>query len=109
MDDGDGSCHAEDAAAREKLLGEDKRVLATGSSQGGEILSSEYGDLAGNCLAYTEFTGVPAGEDVYFVASGERSYTADGNELGPVETTGTLLRQSMSEAEQQWLNFGAPA
>ncbi|MFF9057433.1 hypothetical protein ACF09K_01830 [Streptomyces sp. NPDC014882] len=103
VDDGDGSCHAEGAAARDKLLGEDKRVLATGSSWGGEILSSEYGDLAGRCLAYTEFSDVPAGEDAYFIVSGERLYTADGKELGPAETTEALLRQSMAEAEQEWL------
>ncbi|CAL9554463.1 hypothetical protein SUDANB176_04516 [Streptomyces sp. enrichment culture] len=108
VDDGDGSCHAKVAAAREKLLGEDKRVLATGSSQGGEILSSEYGDLAGNCFVYTEFTGVPAGEDAYFVVSGERLYTTDGKELGPVETTEASLRQSMSEAKERWLNFKEP-
>ncbi|MFH9041389.1 hypothetical protein ACH4FA_18875 [Streptomyces sp. NPDC017966] len=108
VDDGDGSCHVEGEAAREKLLGEDKRVLATGSSQGGEILSSEYGDLAGHCFFYTEFTGVPAGEDAYFVVSGERVYTADGNELGPVETTEASLRQSMAEAKEQWLNFKEP-
>ncbi|MFF0686009.1 hypothetical protein ACFYUG_07910 [Streptomyces albogriseolus] len=108
VDDGDGSCHAKVEAAREKLLGEDRRVLATGSSQGGEILSSEYGDLAGNCLVYTEFTGVPAGEDAYFVVSGERLYTADGKELGPAETTEASLRQSLSEAKERWLNFKDP-
>jgi len=108
VDDGDGSCHVKGAAAREKLLGEDKRVLATGSPQGGEILSSEYGDLAGHCFLYTEFTDVPAGEDAYFVVPGERFYTVDGKELGPVETTETSLRQSMSEAKKQWLNFKEP-
>jgi hypothetical protein len=109
VDDGDGSCHAKAAAAREKLLGEDRGVLATGSSQGGEILSSEYGDLAGNCFVYTEFTGVPAGEDAYFVVSGEGLYTADGEELGPAETTEASLRQSLSEAKERWLNFKEPA
>ncbi|AZM76032.1 hypothetical protein D1J63_14425 [Streptomyces sp. KPB2] len=109
VDTGDGSCRAEGVAAREKLLGEDKRVLATGSSQGGEILSSEYGDLAGHCFAYTEFTGVPAGEDAYFVVSGERLYTADGEELGPVETAEASLRESMSEAKKHWENFQEPA
>ncbi|MFD7700559.1 hypothetical protein [Streptomyces caelestis] len=108
VDDGDGSCHAKVAAAREKLLGEDKRVLATGSSQDGEILSSEYGDLAGNCFVHTEFTGIPAGEDAYFVVSGEQLYTTDGKELGPVETTEASLRQSMAEAKEQWLNFKEP-
>ncbi|MEW1869227.1 hypothetical protein AB0420_13990 [Streptomyces caelestis] len=108
VDEGDGSCHAKVEAARERLLGEDKRVLATGSSQGGEILSSEYGDLAGNCFVYTEFTGVPAGEDAYFVVSGERLYTADGEELGPAETTEASLRQSLSEAKERWLNFKDP-
>ncbi|PWE08994.1 hypothetical protein DD630_20765 [Streptomyces sp. BSE7F] len=108
VDDGDGSCHAKVEAAREKLLGEDRRVLATGSSQGGEVLSSEYGDLAGNCLVYTEFTGVPAGEDAYFVVSGERLYTADGKELGPAETTEASLRQSLSEAKERWLHFKDP-
>ena len=108
VDNGDGSCHAKGAAVREKLLGEDKRVLATGSFQGGEILSSEYGDLAGRCLAYTEFTGVPAGEDTYFLVPGERLYAADGKELGPAETTEASLRQSMSEAKEQWLDFKEP-
>jgi hypothetical protein len=35
-------------------------------------------------------------------------YTVDGKELGPVETTETSLRQSLSEAKERWLNFKEP-
>ncbi|MFD0211415.1 hypothetical protein ACFVH9_20445 [Streptomyces hirsutus] len=109
VDKGDGTCYEKGAATREKLLGEDKQVLATGSSKGGEILPSEYGDVAGRCLAYTEFTDVPAGEDAYFLVSGERMYTTDGKVMGPAETTESELRRSALEAKRYWLNFEAPA
>ncbi|MEV6078707.1 hypothetical protein ACIQ9M_15435 [Streptomyces californicus] len=107
VDEGNGTCHAKSAASRKKLLGEDKQVLATGHGQGGEILSSEYGYAAGDCLAYTAFTGVPAGEDAYFLSSDDRMYTADGKGVGPTEESEIDLRQSLSEAKEGWLDFRA--
>ncbi|QHY98941.1 hypothetical protein SSPS47_27955 [Streptomyces sp. S4.7] len=104
---GQRNLSCEKCGVTEKLLGEDKQVLATGHGQGGEILSSEYGDAAGDCLAYTAFTGVPAGEDAYFLSSDDRLYRADGKGVGPTEESEIDLRQSLSEAKEGWLDFRA--
>jgi hypothetical protein len=105
--EGDGVCRPKESAGKRKLLGEDKRVLATGWGSQGEILSSRYGDLAGLCLYYTEYRDVPAGEDAYYEVGEEKFYTEDGDRSVP-ELTESSLRRDFDEVKKSYLHFKEP-
>ncbi|MER6441719.1 hypothetical protein ABT275_36015 [Streptomyces sp. NPDC001185] len=107
-DEGDGVCRPKESAGKRKLLGEDRRVLATGWGSQGEILSSRYGDAAGKCLYYTEYRDVPAGEDAYYEAGEEKFYTRDG-ERYETKLAEADLRRRFEEVKKSYPHFKAPA
>ncbi|MER5402824.1 hypothetical protein [Streptomyces sp. NPDC002599] len=106
-DEGDGVCRPKESASKRKLLGEDKRVLATGWGSQGEILSSRYGDARGKCLYYTEYRGVPAGEDTYYEVGEEKFYTSDGDRFES-KLTESDLRSHFEAVKKSYLHFKAP-
>ncbi|MFD8615325.1 hypothetical protein ACFV09_41675 [Streptomyces sp. NPDC059631] len=104
---GDGVCSPKESAGKRKLLGEDRRVLATGWRSQGEILSSRYGDAAGKCLYYTEYRDVPAGEESYFEVGEEKFYTSDEDRYVS-QLTESDLRRGFEEVKKSYLHFKAP-
>ncbi|MFJ4732519.1 hypothetical protein ACIP6V_09545 [Streptomyces sp. NPDC088770] len=103
---GDGVCSPKESAGKRKLLGEDRRVLATGWGSQGEILTSRYGDAAGKCLYYTEYRDVPAGEDTYYEEGEEKFYTSDGD-VYESKLTESDLRRGFEEVKKSYLHFKA--
>ncbi|MGI5196311.1 hypothetical protein ACQEVY_22120 [Streptomyces sp. CA-288835] len=106
---GGGSCYPKNAGKKVELFGEDKQRLAVSQEPSrGEILTSEYGDVAGYCFAYVEFKNVPGGEDTYYLKSEDKLYSADGKSVGLQEVAEESLRQSPTEAKDGWIKFHAP-